>query len=136
MEVLGPDFRFPPHDVLADAQSIVVVPQVASWRTAERGMDVYHVVDGRIADIGSRSGASPADAQLLATVGQEAGRSIVLRLESSTNDSSWKKLCAAVREQSRSPWIARESYRRRHSAGGCRDHHDSGGVCICTHPTR
>jgi ketosteroid isomerase-like protein len=51
MEVLGSDFRFPPHDVLADAQSIVVLPQVAAWRTAERGMDIYHVVDGRITEI-------------------------------------------------------------------------------------
>lgn len=49
--ILGPDFRFPAHDVLADEQSIVVLPKVAAWRTAERGMDVYHVADGRITEI-------------------------------------------------------------------------------------
>jgi ketosteroid isomerase-like protein len=49
--VLGPGFRFPAHDVLADEQSIVVLPKAAAWRTAERGMDVYHVVDGRITEI-------------------------------------------------------------------------------------
>ena len=49
--VLGPGFRFPPHDVLADEQSIVVLPKVAGWQTAERGMDVYHIVDGRITEI-------------------------------------------------------------------------------------
>jgi ketosteroid isomerase-like protein len=49
--VLGPGFRFPAHDVLADEQSIVVLPKAAAWRTAERGMDVYHVVDGRIAEV-------------------------------------------------------------------------------------
>jgi ketosteroid isomerase-like protein len=33
-DVLGPGFRFPAHDVLADEQSIVVLPKVAAWRTA------------------------------------------------------------------------------------------------------
>jgi ketosteroid isomerase-like protein len=50
-EVLGPGFRFPPHDVLADEQSIVVLPKAAAWRTAEKGMDVYHVADGRITEV-------------------------------------------------------------------------------------
>jgi ketosteroid isomerase-like protein len=50
-DFLGPGFRFPPHDVLADEQSIVVLPRAAAWRTAERGMDVYHVADGRITEI-------------------------------------------------------------------------------------
>ena len=49
--ILGPDFRFPPHDVLADEQSIVVLPKAAAWRTAETGMDVYHIADDRITEV-------------------------------------------------------------------------------------
>ena len=49
--LVGPGFTFPPHDALVDDQFIVVLPRDARWRTAGRGMDVYRIDDGHIAEI-------------------------------------------------------------------------------------
>jgi limonene-1,2-epoxide hydrolase len=50
-ELVGPTFKFPALDVLANESSIVVLPAVAGWRTARKGMDVYHVDRGQIVEI-------------------------------------------------------------------------------------
>ncbi|HEV8489133.1 MAG TPA: nuclear transport factor 2 family protein [Candidatus Limnocylindrales bacterium] len=47
----GPGFTFPPHDALVDDQFIIVLPRDARWRTAGKGMDVYRIEDGKIAEI-------------------------------------------------------------------------------------
>lgn len=49
--LVGPGFKIPAHDVLANDSSIVVLPAAAGWRTAKKGMDVYHVDRGQIVEI-------------------------------------------------------------------------------------
>jgi hypothetical protein len=47
---LGPNFLVPPYEVLVHDQTLVVVPKGSSFGDASRGLDVYHVEDGRFTE--------------------------------------------------------------------------------------
>jgi ketosteroid isomerase-like protein len=47
LAVLGPKFKVPAYDVLVHDETLVVVPKGSAFGDASRGLDVYHVEDGR-----------------------------------------------------------------------------------------